>query len=108
MQQYPYSGSDDEHQEAEVAGEPSSIIQAPGENTLRKNFQVLQEQNKLLAQQQAEQQRAHQRAATGNNEQQRTTKDRKVCKGPQRGSNRQQRATKGSKRQERAAKGRTR
>ena len=59
MQQYPYSGSDDEHQEAEVAGEPSSIIQAPGENTLRKNFQVLQEQNKLLAQQQAEQQRAH-------------------------------------------------
>ena len=49
MQQYPYSGSDDEHQEAEVAGEPSSIIQAPGENTLRKNFQVLQEQNKLLA-----------------------------------------------------------
>ena len=61
MQQYPYSGSDDEHQEAEVAGEPSSIIQAPGENTLRKNFQVLQEQNKaaqLMAQQQAEQ-RAH-------------------------------------------------
>ena len=41
MQQYPYSGSDDEHQEAEVAGEPSSIIQAPGENTLRKNFQVV-------------------------------------------------------------------
>lgn len=68
MQQYPYSGSDDEHQEAEVAGEPSSIIQAPGENTLRKNFQVLQEQNKLLAQQQAEQQRAHhqgQAAANG-------------------------------------------
>ena len=64
MQQYPYSGSDDEHQEAEVAGEPSSIIQAPGENTLRKNFQVLQEQNiakqqAQLAQQQAEQQRAH-------------------------------------------------
>ena len=61
MQQYPYSGSDDEHQEAEVAGEPSSIIQAPGENTLRKNFQVLQEQNKaaqLMAQQQADQ-RAH-------------------------------------------------
>ena len=58
MQQYPYSGSDDEHQEAEVAGEPSSIIQAPGENTLRKNFQVLQEQNKaaqLMAQQQADQ-----------------------------------------------------
>ena len=62
--QYPYSGSDDEHQEAEVAGEPSSIIQAPGENTLRKNFQVLQEQNLAkqqaqLAQQRAEQQRAH-------------------------------------------------
>jgi len=38
--QYPYSGSDDEQQETNVAGEPSSILQAPGENTLRKNFQV--------------------------------------------------------------------
>ena len=62
MQQYPYSGSDDEHQEAEVAGEPSSIIQAPGENTLRKNFQVLQEQNKAMQQAQLEKQQAEQRA----------------------------------------------
>ena len=61
-QQYPYSGSDDEHQEAEVAGEPSSIIQAPGENTLRKNFQVLQEQNKAMQQAQLAQQQAEQRA----------------------------------------------
>ena len=35
--QYPYSGSDDEQPEANVAGEPSSIIQAPGENTLRRS-----------------------------------------------------------------------
>ena len=38
--QYPYSGSDEDTPENNVAGEPSSILQAPGENTLRKNFQV--------------------------------------------------------------------
>lgn len=39
--QYPYSGSDDETPESNnVAGQPSSILHAPGENTLRKNFQV--------------------------------------------------------------------
>jgi len=41
MQQYPYSGSDDEMPEQSmVGGQPSSILHAPGENTLRKNFQV--------------------------------------------------------------------
>jgi TRAF2/NCK-interacting kinase len=39
--QYPYSGSDEDTPENNVAGEPSSILQAPGENTLRKNFQVI-------------------------------------------------------------------
>ena len=47
--QYPYSGSDDETPETNVAGEPSSILHAPGENTLRKNFQAIQEHNKAMA-----------------------------------------------------------
>ena len=46
--QYPYSGSDDETPETQVAGEPSSILHGPGENTLRQNFQALQEHNKVL------------------------------------------------------------
>ena len=45
--QYPYSGSDDETPETQVAGEPSSILHGPGENTLRQNFQALQEHNKV-------------------------------------------------------------
>ena len=60
--QYPYSGSDEDQPENNVAGEPSSILQAPGENTLRKNFQVLQEHK---AAQQAAQQAAAQAAANG-------------------------------------------
>jgi TRAF2/NCK-interacting kinase len=47
--QYPYSGSDDETPETNVAGEPSSILHGPGENTLRKNFQDIQEHNKAMA-----------------------------------------------------------
>ena len=57
--QYPYSGSDEDQPENNVAGEPSSILQAPGENTLRKNFQVLQEHK-------AAQQAAQQAAAANN------------------------------------------
>lgn len=38
---YRYSGSENE-EEPEIAGEPSSIVQAPGDNTLRRNFQQIQ------------------------------------------------------------------
>ena len=47
--QYPYSGSDDDVPENNAAGQPSSILHAPGENTLRKNFQAIQEHNKAVA-----------------------------------------------------------
>lgn len=40
---YRYSGSDNDEDEPQVAGEPSSIIQAPGGDTLRRNFQQIQE-----------------------------------------------------------------
>ncbi|XP_008468728.1 serine/threonine-protein kinase mig-15 isoform X2 [Diaphorina citri] len=40
---YRYSGSENEEEETGVGGEPSSIIQAPGDNTLRRNFQQIQE-----------------------------------------------------------------
>ncbi|XP_028147126.1 serine/threonine-protein kinase mig-15 isoform X10 [Diabrotica virgifera virgifera] len=40
---YRYSGSENEEEEPQVAGEPSSIIQAPGGDTLRRNFQQIQE-----------------------------------------------------------------
>ncbi|XP_046392990.1 serine/threonine-protein kinase mig-15 isoform X3 [Ischnura elegans] len=40
---YRYSGSENEEEEPAVAGEPSSIVQAPGDNTLRRNFQQIQE-----------------------------------------------------------------
>ncbi|XP_040571744.1 serine/threonine-protein kinase mig-15 [Lepeophtheirus salmonis] len=53
MNQFQFSGSDDELPEAPLAGEPSSILQAPGENQLRKNFQAIQEHNKSAAQKQA-------------------------------------------------------
>lgn len=38
-----YSGSDNEEEEPALAGEPSSIVQAPGGDTLRRNFQQIQE-----------------------------------------------------------------
>ena len=65
--QYPYSGSDDETPETNVAGEPSSILHGPGENTLRKNFQAIQEHNKAMAaaQQQAAAAAAAAAAANG-------------------------------------------
>lgn len=40
---YRYSGSENEEEEPQTAGEPSSIIQAPGGDTLRRNFQQIQE-----------------------------------------------------------------
>ncbi|XP_046735240.1 serine/threonine-protein kinase mig-15 isoform X7 [Diprion similis] len=40
---YRYSGSENEEEESTVAGEPSSIVQAPGGDTLRRNFQQIQE-----------------------------------------------------------------
>lgn len=44
-----YSGSENEEEEPQVAGEPSSIVQAPGGDTLRRNFQQIQE-GKTLSQ----------------------------------------------------------
>ncbi|CAH0558014.1 unnamed protein product [Brassicogethes aeneus] len=40
---YRYSGSENEEEEPQIAGEPSSIVQAPGGDTLRRNFQQIQE-----------------------------------------------------------------
>ncbi|XP_023290367.1 serine/threonine-protein kinase mig-15 isoform X3 [Orussus abietinus] len=40
---YRYSGSENEEEEPALAGEPSSIVQAPGGDTLRRNFQQIQE-----------------------------------------------------------------
>ncbi|XP_061936415.1 serine/threonine-protein kinase mig-15 isoform X23 [Apis cerana] len=40
---YRYSGSENEEDEPALAGEASSIVQAPGGDTLRRNFQQIQE-----------------------------------------------------------------
>jgi TRAF2 and NCK interacting kinase len=46
---YHYSGSENEDEEPQTAGEPSSIIhQAPGGDTLRRNFQQIQD-NRMSA-----------------------------------------------------------
>lgn len=42
-EEYRYSGSENEEEEVATAGEPSSIVQAPGDNTLRRNFHQIQE-----------------------------------------------------------------
>lgn len=39
---FNYSGSDNEEEETTQAGEPSSIVQAPAGDTLRRNFQQIQ------------------------------------------------------------------
>ncbi|XP_017861297.1 PREDICTED: mitogen-activated protein kinase kinase kinase kinase 4-like isoform X8 [Drosophila arizonae] len=52
---YRYSGSDNDDDEPQLAGEPSSIIQAPGGDTLRRNFQQIQE-GRMAAEQQQQQQ----------------------------------------------------
>ncbi|XP_034483627.1 mitogen-activated protein kinase kinase kinase kinase 4 isoform X2 [Drosophila innubila] len=65
---YRYSGSDNDDDEPQLPGEPSSIIQAPGGDTLRRNFQQIQEgriaaeqqqHHQLLAQAQAQAAAAH-------------------------------------------------
>ncbi|XP_044735718.1 serine/threonine-protein kinase mig-15 isoform X5 [Chrysoperla carnea] len=61
---YRYSGSENEDEEPALAGEPSSIVQAPGGDTLRRNFQQIQEGRTLSqgGQQAAEPPRAEPRA----------------------------------------------
>ncbi|XP_068458193.1 mitogen-activated protein kinase kinase kinase kinase 4 isoform X5 [Clinocottus analis] len=45
--EYEYSGSEEEEEEAsEQEGEPSSIVNVPGESTLRRDFIRLQQENK--------------------------------------------------------------
>ncbi|XP_040123689.1 mitogen-activated protein kinase kinase kinase kinase 4 isoform X48 [Oryx dammah] len=45
--EYEYSGSEEEEEEApEQEGEPSSIVNVPGESTLRRDFLRLQQENK--------------------------------------------------------------
>lgn len=61
---YRYSGSDNDDEEPQIAGEPSSIIQQPGGDTLRRNFQQIQEGRTLS--QNVEQQQAA--AAAGRNQ----------------------------------------
>ncbi|KAL7047441.1 hypothetical protein ACKWTF_002910 [Chironomus riparius] len=46
---YHYSGSENEEEEPQTAGEPSSIIQAPGGDTLRRNFAQIQEGHQKAA-----------------------------------------------------------
>lgn len=50
---YRYSGSENEEEEPQTAGEPSSIVQAPNGDTLRRNFQQIQEGRAISQQQQA-------------------------------------------------------
>lgn len=75
--QYPYSGSDDETPETNLAGEPSSILHGPGENTLRKNFQAIQEHNKAMAAAQQQKQAAAAAAAAANGGRQAERRDQK-------------------------------
>ncbi|XP_041349834.1 misshapen-like kinase 1 isoform X2 [Gigantopelta aegis] len=41
--EYEWEGSDNDEDEETVPGEPSSILQIPGESTLKRNFQQIQE-----------------------------------------------------------------
>ncbi|KAH8380577.1 hypothetical protein KR009_011532, partial [Drosophila setifemur] len=56
---YRYSGSDNDDDEPQLAGEHSSIVQAPGGDTLRRNFQQIQE-GRLAAEAQQQQHHQHQ------------------------------------------------
>ncbi|KAL0973973.1 hypothetical protein UPYG_G00213750 [Umbra pygmaea] len=54
--EYEYSGSDDEEEEMnEEEGEPSSIVNLPGESTLRREFLRLQQENKSRSEAQRQQ-----------------------------------------------------
>lgn len=68
---YRYSGSDNDEDEPAVAGEPSSIIQAPGGDTLRRNFQQIQEGRNISQQNDHPQspQQQHQQANRNNGKQ---------------------------------------
>ena len=44
--EYEYSGSEEEEEVPEQEGEPSSIVNVPGESTLRRDFLRLQQENK--------------------------------------------------------------
>lgn len=63
---YRYSGSDNDEEEPQIAGEPSSIIQAPGGDTLRRNFQQIQE-GRTLSQQNDQNPQSPQQQANRNN-----------------------------------------
>uniref|UniRef100_A0A4W5K9N6 non-specific serine/threonine protein kinase n=1 Tax=Hucho hucho TaxID=62062 RepID=A0A4W5K9N6_9TELE len=55
--EYEYSGSEDEEEEMnEEEGEPSSIVNLPGESTLRREFLRLQQENKSRSEAQRQQQ----------------------------------------------------
>lgn len=64
---YRYSGSDNDEEEPQIAGEPSSIIQAPGGDTLRRNFQQIQEGRTLSQQNDQNPQSPQQQQASRNN-----------------------------------------
>ncbi|XP_050073388.1 serine/threonine-protein kinase mig-15 isoform X2 [Anopheles maculipalpis] len=49
---YRYSGSENDDDDGQTAGEPSSIIQAPGNDTLRRTFHQIQEGRMQNAEQQ--------------------------------------------------------
>lgn len=48
-EEYHYSGSEGEEEETAVAGEPSSIVPASSDSTLRRNFQQIQEGRTLTS-----------------------------------------------------------
>eukprot|EP00063_Salmo_salar_P080765 XP_014055600.1 PREDICTED: mitogen-activated protein kinase kinase kinase kinase 4 isoform X5 [Salmo salar] len=55
--EYEYSGSEDEEEEMnDEEGEPSSIVNLPGESTLRREFLRLQQENKTRSEAQRQQQ----------------------------------------------------
>lgn len=86
---YRYSGSDNDEEEPQVAGEPSSMIPATGGDTLRRNFQQIQEgrvaaQNLELQQQQLAQQHAPQPNRNQKQVQQQPSRDKPPTEEPPR------------------------
>ncbi|XP_062541536.1 serine/threonine-protein kinase mig-15 isoform X7 [Armigeres subalbatus] len=66
---YRYSGSENEEEELPTAGEPSSIIQAPGGDTLRRNFQQIQEGRAVMQSVEQQQQQQQQPPPNANRNQ---------------------------------------
>ncbi|KAJ8254754.1 hypothetical protein GJAV_G00197000 [Gymnothorax javanicus] len=56
--EYEYSGSEEEDESRADDGEPSSIVNVPGESTLRRDFLRLQQENKQRSEAQRKQQAA--------------------------------------------------